>query len=325
MPPNITRRQWLQGAAALGLPVMATAQTQDSFPSKPIRIIVPLPAGGTADASVRMLAEKMQAIAKQSVVVDNKPGGVFQIGMQAFTQAPADGHTLIHVSSPMAAAQASLKRLNFDKALVPLSLVGVADGVLAVPAASAFKNAKELIDFARANPGKLNYGSVGPGTSEHLAAVNLARKYNLTMTHVPFKGGPDAIMALAQNEIQIFTTVLPLALQMVQKNLVRVLAVMGDKRSPLLPNVPTLKEEGIDVPNLIFWGGLAAPAGTPRTVVDTLQRHIAAGLAEADLRSRFSAVGMTASSSTPEAFAKLISDDISWMSTAVREANLTFE
>ncbi|WEE79073.1 hypothetical protein LZ683_06690 [Comamonas testosteroni] len=156
----------------------------------------------------------------------------------------------------MAAAQVARKRFDMLKTLAPISLTGVSDGVLVAPANSPFRTVKELIDFARANPGVLNCGSVGPGSREHLNAAILTKRYGFSATLAPFKGAPDAITALAQHEIQFFPSVAPLATQFIQKKLVRPLTMMVDQRSPLLPEVPTLKGQGIDLPPLQYSGRL---------------------------------------------------------------------
>lgn len=325
MPSPFSRRLLLQAAAASPLLMAVPGWAQRAFPSKPIRIIVPLPAGGTADTAARVLGEQLQGLSQQAVVIDNKPGAIFQLGMQAIASAPADGYTLIQLNSGMAAAEAALKRYEMLAQLAPVSQTGITDGVLAVPANSPFKSAKELIDHARANPGKLNYGSAGPGSLEHLVSANLAKRYGFTATHIPFRGGPDAMLALSRNEIQMFTTVVPLAAQFMQKNLVRPLAVMVDRRSPLMPEVPTLAEQGIDLPPLQFWGGLAAPAGTPRPVIEALQRLVAQALGGTLVRDKYAALGMAAASSSPEEFARVISDELRWMKAAVRDADLRLE
>lgn len=325
MGNSMSRRRWMQATTALALPTAATAWALESYPTRPVRIVVPLPAGGTADAGTRILAEQMHGLTQQSFVVDNKPGGIFLIAMQAMAQAPADGYTLISLNSGMVAAQVTLRRFDMLRQLVPVSLTGSAAGVIAASPLAPFKTIKEMIDWARAHPGRLNYGSAGPGSLEHLTVTNFARKYGFSATHVPFKGGPDAMTALAQNEIHVFTGAVPIVYQFMQKNLARPLAMMVDQRSPLMPEVGTLKEHGIDLPVLQFWGGWAAPAGTPRPVVEALQRLMATALGSAALRSRYSGLGMTAASSSGEAFARLISEDLEWMSAVVRDADLKFQ
>ncbi len=326
MTRKIKRRECLgtMGAATLSLtlPVSNVWGQAEVFPSKSIKVIVPLPAGGAADASVRIFAEHFTNYAKQSLVIDNKPGGIFQIAMQSIAQAPADGYTLIHLNSGMVSAQAVNKKYDMLKQLVPVALMGSTDGILAASPSAPFKTAQELIVWARANPGKLNYGSAGPGSIEHLTTSAFLKKFGITGTHIPFKGGPDAMTALAQGEIHIFTTAVPLVWQFMQKNLARPLGIMVDKRSPLMPEVATLKEQGIDIPALQFWGGMAAPAGTPKAVIETLQGFISAALKTPALQTRFAGLGMLAAVSSSDEFARQINEDLKWMTLAAQDLEL---
>lgn len=326
MTRKINRRECLGtiGAATLSLtlPVSNAWGQAEIFPSKSIKVIVPLPAGGAADASVRIFAEHFANYAKQSLVIDNKPGGIFQIAMQSVAQAPADGYTLIHLNSGMVSAQAVNKKYDMLKQLVPVALMGSTDGILAASPSAPFKTAQELIVWARANPGKLNYGSAGPGSIEHLTTSAFLKKFGITGTHIPFKGGPDAMTALAQGEIHIFTTAVPLVWQFMQKNLARPLGIMVDKRSPLMPEVATLKEQGIDIPALQFWGGMAAPAGTPKAVIEALQGFISATLKTPALQTRFAGLGMLAAVSSSDEFARQINEDLKWMTLAAQDLEL---
>ena len=326
MKTKLSRRKFL-GAASVPLASFnlfhgqAFAQ-QEAFPSKPIKVIVPLPAGGAADASVRMFAEQFAIHAKQPFVIDNKPGGIFQIAMQTIAQAPSDGYSLIHLNTGMVSAQVVNNKFDILKQLVPVSFMGTTDGILVANPNAPFKTSKELIEWARANPGKLKYGSAGPGSIEHLATAYFLKKYGLTGTHIPFKGGPDAMTALAQGEIHIFATVVPLVLQFMQKGLVRPLALLVEQRSKLLPDLTTAKEQGVDFPTVQFWGGLAAPIDTPKPIVEALQNFTALSLATPALQTRFAGLGMTAAFSKTDQFAKVIREDAAWMSVAAQGLEL---
>ena len=177
-----------------------------------------------------------------------------------------------------------------------------------------------MIAWAKANPEKLNYGTTGPGALEHLYMASFAKKFGFTATHVPFKGGPDVMTALAQNEIQVSALAFPLALQFA--NRVRPMSMLVEKRNPLMPNLPTLKELGIDFPTLQYWGGLAAPAGTPKAVIDTLQRQVAAVVAAPALAAKYAAVGLNPMSNTTEQMARMMADDLKFLTTAVVDADL---
>jgi len=322
MSNPVHRRHVLQAAAATLVPTTTVwdAMAQDVYPSKPIKIIVALPAGGVADVSVRLLAENLSPALNQPIVVENKPGGIFQIGIQQASQAAPDGYTLIHIVNSMLASQAALKRYDMMKQLTPVCLFGATDGALFCSNAAPFKTPQEMIAWARSNPDKLNYGTSGPGTLEHLYMAAFAKKFGFTATHVPFKGGPDVMTALAQNEIQVAATAVPLALQFGQR--VRPMAMLMDKRNPLLPNTQTLKEWGIDFSTMQYWGGLAAPAGTPKSVIDTLQRHIATVVATPALVTKYTAVGLNPYSNTTEQMNRLMADDLKFLTAAVLDADL---
>lgn len=326
MTPSTNRRHFLASMAALSAGGLGSTATlaQEAFPGKgPIRVIVPLPAGGAADASVRVLTGAMQNSLKQSFVVDNRPGGSFVIAMQAMAQAPADGYTLMHVYPGMLAAQAALKKFDMPKSLTPVSLMGSMPAVLVVPASSPFKTVKDLVNAGLAKPGLLNYGSVGPGTIEHLWCSNFSKHNNLDAVHVPFKGMPDASTALISGEIQYLPLAMALALQFTQKNMIRPLAVLDSQRHPAMPNVPTIKEAGFNEPPLVFWGGLVAPKGTPPAIVEKLREHIAMAVASDEVKTKLMAMGTTPfASPNVQSFDQMINQELGWLTEAVKDAHL---
>lgn len=319
-----TRRRLIATGSALlaELALPALAQAQDKFPSKPIRIIVGLPAGGAADASMRQLAATLQPALGQTFVIDNKPGAGFTLAMQAVTQAPADGYTLLHVVSPMLSNQAVQKRYDMFKSLQPIAKVGSSDITFVVAAKSPHKSMQELITWAKANPGKLTYASPGVGSLEHLALDALCRRNGITAVHVPFKGGPEMLQAVATGEADLSTLAVPLVLQFAPKNMVRPLVVLSDQRNASLPDVPNLKELKLDVPRVVIWGGLAAPASTPKAVVATLEKAVLAAMENPELRKQYEAVGLVPDGANAAAFAKTWSEDWAWISKAAGEAKL---
>lgn len=323
MNTSLERRRLLTSMAALGAGGMLglPARAQDAYPSKgPVKLIVPLPAGGAADASARMVGASLQAHMKQTFVVDNKPGGSFVIAMQAVAQAPADGYTLLHINPGMCAAQVALKKIDLLKSLAPISLIGTMPTVLVVPAASPIKSLQELL---AAKPGTLNYGSVGIGTLEHLWASQFSKRHGLDAVHVPFKGAPDAATALAASEVQFMPLILSVALPLIQKGLLRPLGLVDSQRNAALPAVATLKELGNNAPSLVFWGGLAAPRGTPTAILEQLRAGVANAIAEPDVRAKLMGIGTTpVASATPQAFEALVAQDLGWMADAVKAANL---
>lgn len=325
MKTSIDRRQFITSLTALGAGSLfgAPALAQDAFPTKgPIKVIVPLPAGGAADATARMVVASMQAQLKQNFIIENKPGASYLLAMQAMAQAPADGYTLMHINTGMAAAQASLKKFDLLKSLAPISLMGTMPAVLAVPASSPFKSVQELVAAGAAKPGSLTYGSVGIGSLEHLWPSEFSRKNRLDAVHVPYKGMPDAATALASGEIQFLTPVLAVALPLMQKGLIRPLAMLDNQRHAMLPNLPTLSELGHDMPPVVFWGGFVAVRGTPAPVIEQLRSAVATAVADADVKAKMMGIGSTAFTNTPQAFETLIAQELSWMAHAVKAANL---
>lgn len=326
MTTSIHRRHVLASLAAMGAGAFGPLQAlaQEAYPGKgPIKVIVPLPAGGAADATVRVLAATLQTQMKQSFVIDNKPGGNFVIGMQAIAQAPTDGYTLMHLNPGMCAVQAALKKIDILKTLTPISVMGTMPSLLVVPASSPIKSVKELIAAGTAKPGSLNYGSVGIGSLEHLWSSNFSKRHHLDAVHVPFKGMPDAATALASGEVQFLSLIQVVALSFIQKGMMRPLAVIDNQRIAALPNVPTLKELGYDEPPLVFWGGFAAPKGTPAAIIEMLRENIAGAMANPEVKAKLGAMGTTAMASpTSQAFEAQITQELAWLNEAVKAANL---
>ena len=316
------RRALLKGLASTLLPAPLLLHAQDKFPNKPLRFIVPLPASGAADVSVRLLAETMQGPLGQTINVDNRPGGAYMLGMQQILAAPADGHTLIHLNSTMCAVQASLKRFDILKQLVPVAYFGSTDALLIAAPNAPFKTAQEMVAWAKANPGKLSYGSSGIGTMEHLLMVTLGNRQGFTANHIPFKGGPDAALAAAQGELHVVPVAAPLLVSFAGK--VRTLASMADKRHPLAPDAPTLRESGIDLPFLTYWGGFAAPAGTPKAALDVLEKAIATAVDNPALKQRYTPLGLVPQFRSGDELARIIDADLKWQTDAIKAANLTF-
>lgn len=319
---NRHRRALLQGLGASLLPLPLGLRAQAAYPNRPIKIIVPLPASGAADVSARILAEAMQGPLGQSITVDNRPGGAYQIAMQQLTASPADGYTLLHINTSMCAVQQSFKRIDLLKQLTPVAHMGSTDGVLVAALNAPFKTVPEMVAWAKANPGRLTSGTIGLGSLEHLAMVNLGNKYGFTINQIPFKGGPDGALAVAQGEVMVMPVAAPLLVPFRDK--VRALASMVGKRNALIPEVPTLAEAGYDIPHLSYWGGLAAPAGTPRAVVEVLQRHIAAAIELPTVKARYAPLGLVARYLPADDMGHLIESELKWLGEAIKAANLTF-
>ena len=320
MTHALTRRQTLQALGASLLPMPLIVAAQAAFPNKPVRIIVPLPASGAADVSVRMMAEFLQQPLGQSIMVENRPGGVYQIGIQAITSAPADGYTLIHLNATMCAVQASLKRFDMLKQLIPVGYMGSTDTMLCIANNAPFKTTQEMIAWGKANPGKINYGSTGPGSMEHLSMVSIMQRVGITGNNIPFKGGPDGALALAQGEIHAMPLAAPLIIQF--KDKFKPVIALSEQRIGFLPDLPTAKEQGMDIPTVNYWGGLAAPAGTPASVIETLEKAMSVAVNNPALVQKYVPLGLNAKFAGSASFKATIEKDLQWLGEAVKSANL---
>ncbi len=312
-----TRRRVVRGALAALAGTALPLRAQES--KGPLRIIVPLPAGGVADASVRFFAEQWTALTRQNVVVDNRPGGSYQIGMQALLSAPADGNTWIHLNNSMSATQATFGRYDLTRQITPIGLMGSTPAAIFVNANSPIQTAKDLLDWLRANPGKGNYGAILGGV-EHMMLAGMLKRHGLSALHVPFKGGPDTMTGLAQGEIQFVLSALPLIVPF--KGRVRPIVMMTEQRAALTPDVPTFKEAGLDVPGLNYYGAFAVPAATPRAIIDAHYKQCAEALKVPALIAKFQAQGMFAHAAPTEVMARIIADELKWMTPIAAELNL---
>lgn len=324
---KIHRRLFMASAITSALaPAFARAsEPSDAFPSKVIKIIVPLQAGGAADVGARIVGANWQVRSKQPVIVENKAGGSFVIGMQSIIQAPPDGYTLITLNSGMAAAQATQKRYDMLKSLSPITKVGITPVLFTVHSGSRFKSLKELVDYAKKHPGQLNYGSVGIGSMEHLWVTLFSQAAGIEVTHVPFKGMPDTMTALMRGELSFVPAVYSQAQPFIEKGMLRSFGVISDKRLAHMPGLPTVKEQGFDVPPFEFWSGYAAPAGTPAKIVAKLNSEILAVLQQPDTKERYLKQGTVVESSTPGEFGALIASELAWMDATAKAHNIKLE
>ena len=294
--------------ASLLLASLATAQT---FPSKPVRIVVPFGAGGVADLTARTVAQKLSESLGQPVVVDNKPGAGGVVAGDMVAKAEPDGHTLLLMSNGTAVSAGLFKSLPFDtvRDFTPVSTLGFFDIAIITPADSKFKNLGELLAFAKANPGKLNLGSINIGSTQNLAAELFKTSAGADMQIVPFNGTPAVITALRGGQIDAALEILGPVLPQIRANALRALAVTGDKRAAVLPDVPTAKESGLPGFVASSWNALAAPAKTPRDVIARLNKEIVAALNAPDVRKKLEDQNVEARASTPAQAAELLASE----------------
>ena len=301
----------------------AAAQTRD-FPQRPIRIVVPVPPGGSVDTVARLIASKMSDSLGQGVVIDNRGGASTNIGMEIVARATGDGYTLLANTVPLVANPSLFSRLPFDpqKDFAPVSLVVNGPSIIVAHPSVPVRNVKELIALAKAKPGVIKYSSAGAGTLTHLGAELFKYLAKVDVVHVPYKGGGPALTAVISGECDVsFLTALAAASQ-ISGGRLRALAVTGRARLALLPDVPTVAESG--VPNYEFqsWVGILAPASTPPAVVKVLNDHIVKAARTPDVSERFTREGAEIVASTPEYFRKLIATDIALWGKVIREMGL---
>lgn len=300
------------GAGLLG----GTSALAQAYPTKPVTIIVPFAAGGTTDILARIIGQALTAELGQSVVVDNRAGAGGNIGGQAAAKATPDGHTLFMGTVGTHAINASLyKKMPFDpvKDFAPLTRVANVPNLLVANPAQPYKSVKDLIAYAKANPGKVNFGSSGNGSSIHLSGELFKSLAKVDMQHVPHKGSAPAVTDLLGNQIGIMFDNMPSAIPHVRSGKLVPLAVTTAKRSPELPNVPTIAEAGVPGYEATSWFGMFAPAGTPAPVLAKLNAAIVKVLAQPDVKKKINEQGAEVYSETPEQFAAFIqAESVKW-------------
>lgn len=309
--------------ALLGL-FAVQASAAESYPSRPVRLIVPTGAGGVTDILARLLAERMRTALGQQVVVDNRTGAGGIIGTDIVAKATPDGYTLLMVFPSHAVNPSLNKKMPYDsvKDFEPVTLVSRVSQVLLVNLNSPAKSAAELIALAKAKPKHLNFGTVGKGSFGHLSAELFAAKAGVEIVHVAYKGSPQIMTALLSNEVQIYFNVPISSLPLIRAGKVRAIGVSTPDRLAILPDVPTISESGLPGYEAIAWNGILAPAKTPRSIVDRLHREIVAALKAPDVKAQLEAQAVDAVGSTPEEFAKILRADIAKWAEVLRRAGI---
>lgn len=304
-------RPLLTAAILVGLPFLSHAQTD--YPNKPIRLIIGFPAGGSTDIVGRIVAQKLGERLGQTIVVENRGGAGGTIGTDAAAKAAPDGYTLtLGTTSTMAVAPGAYSKLGYDpiKSFSPISLVAVTPYLLVVNPQVPAKSLAELVALAKSQPGKLNYASAGNGSTTQLAMEMLNDVTGMKMTHVPYKGNAAADLAILSNQVQVLFGSMPALLQHAKTDKLRALAVGSSTRSPALPNVPTVAELGYPGFEAALWLGVLAPAGTPKPIIDKLNKELVAIAATPDFKAAMDRNGADAASNTPEQFASLIQNEV---------------
>jgi tripartite-type tricarboxylate transporter receptor subunit TctC len=322
-----SRRRLLGGLAlaAVAVPLGAFAQ---AYPAKPITIVVPFAAGGTTDILARVIGQALTKDLGQSVIVDNRAGAGGNIGAQFAAKSPADGYTLFMGTVGTHAINQSLyKKLPFDpiKDFAPLTRVAMVPNLLVANPAKPYKNVKELIAYAKANPGKVNFGSSGSGSSIHLSGELFKAMAKVDMVHVPYKGSAPAVTDLLGGQIDVMFDNMPSAIQHVRNGRLRPLAVTTARRSPELPDVPTVAEAGVPGYEATSWFGMFAPAATPAPVVARLNAALAKVLADPEVKKKLAEQGAEPYSEKPEQFAEFIRQETAKWSKVVKDSGASVD
>jgi tripartite-type tricarboxylate transporter receptor subunit TctC len=312
------------GLLLLFLAIAGTQANAQTYPTKPVRLILPFPPGGPTDILGRAVAQKVGEQMGQQVIADSRPGAGGNLGLELAAKAPPDGYTIV-LSSPLVAISPSLySKLNYDpqKDLTPISLVAIIKNVLLVHPSVPAKNIRELVQVAQRNPGKLNYGSGGVGTTTHLAPELLQSLTGTKLVHVPYKGSGLALIGLVSGEVDMLVMAVPAAAKQIEAGKVRALAVLSEKRATPLPNVPTSKEAGYGNFVIDIWYGILAPAGTPPAIVSRLNTELAKALNSPDLREKLLTAGVQPTSNTSEQFASFIRSETTRFAKVVKDAGI---
>ena len=326
-PHRLTRRAFNLSAASAAALVVAPSFAQSTWPSKPIRIVVPYTPGGFTDQMARLVQPGLQARLGQAVVIDNKPGANSLIGVDAVAKSPPDGSTFGVVIAAYAANTTLYPKLPYDPAkdLVGVSLMGVSPLLAAVNNDAPFKTAKELIDYARANPGKISFGSSGNGSAAHLTTELWKALTNTYMVHVPYRGAVPALTDLLGGQIQLFFDAPTGLINQGKAGKVRLIGVAGDKRLPALPDVPTFIEQGFAGFTGSTWAGMLAPSGTPREIVKRMSEEVARIIQLPETRAKLDAMGTFPAGSTPEEFDAFITAETRKWGDVIRRAGVKAE
>lgn len=300
-----------------------------TFPDKPVRIVVPFTAGGLADVLARGLANELSRVWPQPVVVENKPGANTIIAAEFTARAPADGYTLLLANDPTVSSNQYLyNKLPYDpvKDFTPVINIAATQEVLVVSEAFKGRTVADLIAQAKAKPGQITYGSYGPGSKAHLDAEDFARAAGIKLNHIPYKGVADVMGALTSGQIDMSFSGMPPSITMVKGGKVRALAIAAPQRFKLLPDVPTMSEAGVPNFESSAWFGLIAPAATPRAVVDKIAADVARVISRPDFQEKFiGGVGLELLNQNPQKFAEFLAKDRAAYAQSIRNVNVKLD
>jgi tripartite-type tricarboxylate transporter receptor subunit TctC len=323
MKVAMTKRGGWLFALLLGGAMLAAAQAQPSYPDRPIRIVIGFGPGGLADITMRLVGQKLTELTGQQVVIENRPSAGGIVAASAVTSARPDGYTLFVLSSGIAISRALIKTMPFDPVadFAPISTVAYFDLLILTQAQSPLRSVNDVIAAARANPGRFNVGTINPGSTQNLSAELLKAATGVNMTIVPYRSTPEVLTALLRDDVHIMIESYAALKAPIDDGRVRPIAATGETRSPMLPNVPTLRESGVGA-EVVGWNALVAPAQTPRPIIELLNRHVTTIVAQPDFRQRLIELGTEARASTPEELGARLSADIDKWAAVIKQAGI---
>ena len=322
MQTSTTSRRWVIGLLS-GFVLMPVMGQTEAWPSKPIRLVVPFPAGGGTDIVARDVTQKISATTKWTFVIDNKPGSGGNLGIDAATKAAADGYSLVIGQTSNLAINPSLyAKLPYDpvKDLTPIGLIGNAPLVLVTSMDSPFKTLADVVKAAKAQPGHINYATSGNGTVAHLATELFQREAGVKLTHIPYKGASQGINDVIGGQVQLYMSSVPTLLGHIKNGKLRPLAVTAAKRTDDLPQTPTVAESGYKGFEAVTWFGVLGPAKLPAAVVSTVNAELNKALNSPDLRKKLEDQGLNVTPGSADEFGKLIKADIAKWAPVVKDS-----
>jgi tripartite-type tricarboxylate transporter receptor subunit TctC len=320
----ISKRQFLTGALAASACAFATPAPAQNYPVKPVRIIVPFAPGGV-DVTARLIADRLTTALGQPFIVENRPGAGGAVGAKMVTGAEPDGYTLMFSTpGPVVVSPLINRNAGYDtlKNLAPVAIVSQSPLLLVIHPSVPVKTVKELVAYAKANPGKVHYPSPGFGTQPHLVGEMFKSMTGLDIVHVPYRGSAPAVTDLLAGQMQIYFDNFANVLQHVESGKLRAIAVTGDARNPQLPDVATMRESGFGEIQATYWNGLLAPAGTPAAIVTRLNAAVNQALAVPEVHAALKKLGSDPKTGTAQAFAAFIAEEVQRWGKVVRDANI---
>jgi tripartite-type tricarboxylate transporter receptor subunit TctC len=327
MKHNFARRLTVGKLLFAGLCLSSFAAMAQSFPNKPVRLVVTYPPGGSSDLMARIMGQKLSVLWGQAVVIESKPGAAGSIGMEFTARQPADGYTFVVGNLGPAAVNPLITKVPYsmEKDFIPVSLTATGPNILVVPASSPYKTLAELLAAAREKPGTLNFGTSGPGSMAHLGGEMIMRQAKVNMIGVPYKGGGLAVNDLLAGHLHMMVSdALPVS-QHIKAGKLRPLAITSAKRSPMSPDIPTFAEAGLSGLVAENWWGVFLPAGTAKPVVDAYYAGLVKIMADPDLKERFAGLGVEAHASTQDEFKAFLAAENAKYAKLVADNNIKAE